>query len=113
MAFRGAVFLSARCFEAAVLFLGAAFLAALLFKLTFAFAVFRAIDFWAIALFAFGRAVLGLAAPLLAAALAEDWRRFARDVERLRPFVTALIANKKMKGLLWTQALRSCGGRVT
>jgi hypothetical protein len=95
MAFRGAAFFGAAFFRAMVLFLEAVFLAVLLFNLTFAFAVFRAIDFWATALFAFGRAVLGLPAPLLPAGLAEDWRRFARDIERLRPFVTALIANKK------------------
>jgi hypothetical protein len=92
MAFRGAAFraafLATRCFGAT--FLVMAFRAGLLFKETFAFAVFRETAFWATALFAFGR-FFATTARRLAADLGEDRRAAARDVERLKPFVTALM----------------------
>jgi hypothetical protein len=48
------------------------FRAGLLFKETFAFAVFRDAAFWATALFAFGRFVFATTARRLAADLGED-----------------------------------------
>jgi hypothetical protein len=49
----------------------------------------------------------------LAAALGEDLWVVARDVERLKPLVTALISKLGLKGLMWTRRSGSCGGRVT
>ena len=82
--FRGAVFL-----EAALLLVPIFF--ALLFGEGFAFAVFRGAFFAATALFALGRLVLELSVRLLAADLGVDRCAAVRAVERLRPFVTALM----------------------
>ena len=111
-ALRAIAFFGTRCFGAAF-FLAAVFLLALLFKETFALAVLRAGAFCAIALFAFGRAVFGGATRRLAADLGEDLWVVARDVERLKPLVTALISKLRLKGLMWTRRSGSCGGRVT
>jgi hypothetical protein len=63
-----------------------------LFRETFALTVLRAPVFCARARFAFGRAVFRFVARLLTADLGEDRRAVARDVERLRLLVTALIS---------------------
>ena len=88
---RGAAFFVARDFGIAF-FLTAAFFVTLLFGETLAFEVLRVEAFCATARFAFGRAALGFAARVLAADFADDRRATARDVERLRPLVTALIS---------------------
>ena len=67
------------------------FLEGLLFKETLALAVLRDVAFSATALFAFGRLAFALSVRLLAADLGEDRWAAARDVERLRPLVTALM----------------------
>ena len=65
---------------------------ALRFKESFAFGGFRAIDLRATARLAFGRVGFGAVARLLAADFGEELRVTARDVERLKPLVTALIS---------------------
>ncbi len=89
-------FLTTRCFGVAFFltaFLTAIFLVALLFEETFALAIFRVAVLCATALFAFGRAVFGGVARLFAADLGADRRWVAaRDAERLRLLVTALIS---------------------
>ena len=84
---------------------------ALFFVATRAFATFRAAVFLGTALFAFGRVGFALA-RLFAADFVEDRRADARDVERLRPFETALM-RLQIEGLMWSQNSRSCGGRIT
>ena len=71
--------------------LGAAFFAGLLLTVGFGLEVFRDTVFWATARLAFGRADFGLAERFLAAAFGVERRAAARDVERLKPLVTALI----------------------
>jgi hypothetical protein len=105
-------FFAGRCIGAAF-FLTAVFLLALLLKETFALLVLRAAAFCATALFAFGRATLGVDVRRLAADFGEDRWADARDVERLKPLVTALISMLRLKGQMWTQLSGSCGGRVT
>jgi hypothetical protein len=87
----------------------AVFLLDLLFAATFTLLVLRAAAFCATALFAFGRAVFGFAAGRLDADLGEDRRAAARDVERRKLLVTALISKLRLKG----KRSGSCGGRVT
>ena len=97
--FRATAFFVTRGFGAAF-FLTDAFLVLLLFTGTFAFAVFRVAAFCTTARFAFGRLLFGLAARAFApdfaadlgADLGDERRATARDVERLRPLVTALIS---------------------
>ena len=91
-------FAAARCFGAVAfletdLRLAIIFFGALLFTESFAFAlaVFRDGVFSATALFALGRLVLAFTVRLLAADLGTDRWASARAVERLRPFVTALM----------------------
>jgi hypothetical protein len=92
---RAIAFFATRCFGAAF-FLTAAFFVTLLFAElfaeTFALTVLRAAVFCATARFALGRAVFTFVARRLTADLGEDRRAVARDVERLRPLVTALIS---------------------
>lgn len=88
-AFRATALLTAR--PLGVAFLATAFLVALLLTEAFAFAVFLAVGFRAIARLAFGRFVLAPEARRLAADLGVDRRAVARDVGRLKPFVTALM----------------------
>jgi hypothetical protein len=109
---RAIAFFGVRRFGA-TFFLITVFLLALLFKETFALLVLRAGAFCAIALLAFGRAVLGVAARRLAADLGADRRAGARDVERLRPLVTALMSKLRLKGQMGHRRSGSCGGRVT
>jgi len=73
-------------------FLTAAFFVTLLFAETFALLVLRDAAFCATARFAFGRAVFRLEDRRLTTDLGDDRRAAARDVERLRPLVTALIS---------------------
>ena len=63
-----------------------------LFETTLAFRVFRAATFFATALLALGRAVLGAGVRPFAADFGEERRATVREVERLRLFVTALIS---------------------
>jgi hypothetical protein len=88
-AFRATAFLTARPLAAA--FLATAFLVALLLTEVFSFAVFLAIGFRATARLALGRFVLAPEARRFAADLGADRRAVARDVGRLKPFVTALM----------------------
>jgi len=60
--------------------------------------VFRAVAVLASALFAFGRAVFAAAVRLLAADLLVGRRATAREVERRKPLVTALISKVMVKG---------------
>jgi branched-subunit amino acid ABC-type transport system permease component len=71
--------------------LTALFLLGLAFAASLAFAVLRVIDFFATALFAFGRFVFRVVARRLTTGLRAERCAAAREVERLRPLVTALI----------------------
>jgi len=64
----------------------------------FTFDVFRAGAALATALFAFGRAAFAAAARLLAVDLGVGRRAVVREVERLKPLVTALISKVMVKG---------------
>jgi hypothetical protein len=103
IAFFGAGFLRA------TFFLTAAFFATLLFKetlvfrrATFGFWVFRAVAFFATARLALGRAVFGAGARLFAAGFEEGRRATARDVERLKLLLTALISKVMIERAMWT-----------
>ncbi len=89
--------LGTRCFVASFFF-AASFFVGLLFKATFALVVLRAPAFCAIALFALGRAILAVTVRRFAADLGDDLPVAARDVERLKPLVTALISKLRLKG---------------
>ena len=94
---RGAAFLGTRLF-AVTFFLTASFFVDLGLAEVFPFDVFRAGAPLATALFAFGRAVFAAAARLLAVDLGVGRRATAREVERLKPLVTALISKVMVKG---------------
>ena len=79
-------------------FLTAAFFIDLGLTEVFAFDVFRAGALLATALLAFGRAVFAAATRLLAADLGVGRRAIVREVERLKPLVTALISKVMGKG---------------
>ena len=64
----------------------------------FAFEVFRAGALLATALFALGRTVFAAATRLLAVDLGVGRRATVREVERLKPLVTALISKVMVKG---------------
>jgi hypothetical protein len=83
-------FLTAPLFKADLV-LAAAFFVGLPLEEGFAFAVLRETAFWATALLALGRGVLGLAVRFFAAVFGDERRAAARDAERLKVFVTALI----------------------
>ena len=102
-------FLATLDFTALVFLVG--FLVALLRTATFGLAVFRA-TLLATARFALGRLVFVVAVRRLSAAFGEDRRAAARDVERLGPFVTALM-KLQIERVKWSQALRRCTGRIT
>lgn len=102
--FRASVFFGARFGAAAFLF-GATFLLALLLTETLDFAVFREAAFCATARFAFGRVGFELGVRLFAPDFGEDRCAAARDVERLRPFETALICEAKVERLSGLDAL--------
>ena len=87
--FRAVAFFGTRLFAAAF-FLTAIFLGDFGFAETFSFWVFRAGAVLATALFAFGRTVFD-AVTRFAADLGAGRRAIVRDVERLKPLVTALI----------------------
>jgi hypothetical protein len=89
-AFRATAFLTARPLVGAV-FLATAFLVTLLLTEAFAFAAFLVAGFRATARLALGRFVLAPEVRRLAADLGVDRRAVARDVGRLKPFVTALM----------------------
>jgi hypothetical protein len=99
-ALRATAFLAARF--GASFFLTAVFLLVLVFAEIFAFAALRDTVFCTTALFAFGRVVLAAVvgrffavdfgeARCVAEDLGDERRTVAREVERLRPLVTALI----------------------
>jgi hypothetical protein len=94
---RGAAFLRTRLL-AITFFLTATFFVDLGLTEVFTFDVFRAEALLATALFAFGRAVFAAAARLLAADLGVGRRATVREVERLKPLVTALISKVMVKG---------------
>jgi len=94
---RGAAFLGTRLL-AITFFLTATFFVDLGLAEVFTFDVFRAGALLATALFAFGRADFAAAARLLAADLGVGRRATAREVERLKPLVTALISKVMVKG---------------
>ena len=83
------------------------------FEAAFTFSGFRAATFFATALLAFGRTVLGAGVRLFAAAFGEERRATAREVERLKLFVAALISKVLNERPMWTKRSGSCGGRVT
>ena len=83
------------------------------FEATLTFCGFRAAIFFATALLAFGRTVLGAGVRLFAAAFGEERRATAREVERLKLFVAALISKVMNERPIWTKRSGSCGGRVT
>lgn len=89
-ALRDTAFLAARPLGATV-FLATAFLVALLLTEALAFGVFLFVGFRATARLAFGRFVLAPEVRRLTPDLGVDRRAFARDVGRLKPFVTALM----------------------
>lgn len=89
-AFRATVFFGARPLVGAV-FLATAFLWTLLLTAVFAFAVFLGVDLRATARLALGRFVPPLEVLRFTADLGVDRRAVARDVGRLKPFVTALM----------------------
>jgi hypothetical protein len=111
-AFRVTVFFATRRLVGAV-FLATAFLVTLLLTEAFAFAAFLEVGFRATARLALGRLVLAPEARRLAADLGVDRRAVARDVGRLKPFVTALMEASSLKGLKWSQVLRRCAARLT
>jgi hypothetical protein len=90
-AFRAMTFLGTRRF-AATFFLTATFLVDLLREGSFDFTLLRDDAFCATALLAFGRDFAAVVDRLFAADLGDERRATARDVERLRPLVTALIS---------------------
>lgn len=96
-ALRGVGFFATDRFGAAFL-VATAFLAGLVFNLTFVLIVLRAAAFCGTARLAFGRAVLSAVARRLAAGLGEARLATARDVERLKPLVTALISKLWLQG---------------
>lgn len=106
VALRGRTFLATRALDA-----GAFFVSFLLFGAMRAFATFRAVVFLGTALFALGR-VGFVTARLFAAGFVEDRPEDARDVERRKPLVTALM-RLQIEGLMRVKASRRCGGRIT
>ena len=94
---RGAAFLGTRLF-AVTFFLTATFFVDLGLTAVFAFDVFRAGALLATALFAFGRTVFAAATRLFAVDLGVGRRATVREVERLKPLVTALISKVMVKG---------------
>ena len=94
---RGAAFLETRLL-AITFFLTAIFFVDFDLTEVFAFEIFRAGALLATALFAFGRAVFAAAARLLAVDLGVGRRATVREVERLKPLVTALISKVMVKG---------------
>jgi hypothetical protein len=89
------------------------FSATLVFKETFAFAILRVVVFFATARFAFGRALFGAAVRRFAVDFGEARRAIARDEERLKLLVTALISKVMIERAMWTKRSGSCRGRVT
>ena len=83
------------------------------FDAAFTFCVFLATTFFATALLAFGRALLGAGLRPLTVDFAEERRATVREVERLRVFVAALISKVMTERPIWTKRSGSCGGRVT
>jgi hypothetical protein len=99
-AFFGSAFFATRCFGA-LTFLDAVFLTDLLLAVTFGFAAFLAGAFFASARFAFGRFSFARA---LEADFAVTRREPARDDERLKPLLTALM---KLRGERLTRAQKT------
>ena len=88
---RATTFFVTRAFGAAF-FLTGTFFATFFAAETLAFGALRPAAFWPTALFAFGRLIFALLARPFTADFDDERRAAARDVERLRPLVTALIA---------------------
>ncbi|HKO97699.1 MAG TPA: hypothetical protein VJU86_11940 [Pyrinomonadaceae bacterium] len=88
---RATAFFATARFGVAVDFLAVAFFVALLFVEVFAFVAFLAIGFCTEARFAFGLADAEVTFLRFAADFAEGREAAARDVERLKPLVTALM----------------------
>jgi len=98
---------------AAAFFLTTTFLVDLGFTETLSFWVFRAGAVLATALFAVGRLDFDTVTRFFAADLGAERRVIVRDVERLKPLVTALISNVMIERAIWTGRSGSCRGRVT
>jgi hypothetical protein len=89
-ALRGVAFLTVLVLELAALRLATGFLLTL-FRPVVDFEALRTGDLVAIALFALGRAGLAFKARLLSDDFVAERRAPARDADRLKPFVTALL----------------------
>lgn len=87
--------------------------ATLVFKETLAFVTLRVVVFFATARFAFGRAGFETAVRRFAVDFGEARRVIARDEERLKLLVAALISKVMTERAKWTKRSGSCGGRVT
>jgi hypothetical protein len=109
---RATAFFGTRLFAAAF-FLTTTFFVDLGFAETFTFWDFRAGTVLATALFAFGRTVFDAVTRFFAADLGAERRVIVRDVERLKPLVTALISKVMIERAIWTGRSGSCRGRVT
>ncbi|HUS09830.1 MAG TPA: hypothetical protein VMZ30_05130 [Pyrinomonadaceae bacterium] len=83
------------------------------FTETFGFWIFRVVALFATARLALGRTVFEAATRFFAADLGVERRVIVRDVERLKPLVTALISKVMIERAIWTGRSGSCRGRVT
>jgi hypothetical protein len=98
-ALRGVGFLTVLVLELAALRLATGFLLTL-FRAVVDFEALRTGDLVAIALFTLGRAGLAFKARLLFDDFVAERRAPARDADRLKPFVTALLMeSSRLKGL--------------
>jgi len=104
VALRGIAFLEAACLGAAF-FLTMSFFVGLVLMATFALAILRVGGFRATARFAFGRVAFGVVADRLAAGFGDARLPTARDAERLKPLVTALISELRLTGQKVDKAL--------
>lgn len=94
-ALRASGFLAADFFATGATFFLTGLAAIFFFGATFVFVAFRAAGFWATALFAFGRLAAEATLFRFAVALLEAREADVRDVERLKPLVTALMEASK------------------
>ena len=113
MTFFGTTFLAATFFLTAAFLVVLLFCASLDFKETLLLADFRSGVLLATALFAFARDGFGVGARRFAADFGAARRAVARDVERLKLLVTALISKVISERAMWTKRSGSCRGRVT
>ena len=96
---RAVAFLGARAFGAFAFFFVELLVTDFPFKGSRAFAFFLDVPFCTTALLAFGRVGFLPVTRLLAVDFGEDRWAVARDVERLRPFETALMEASSERGL--------------